>query len=49
MAYPPLIKVSNAHLAQVIYPRDQRTPESLHALQKARSKKAGPIIKTAGI
>jgi hypothetical protein len=36
-------------LAQDLYPRDQRTPESLHAFQKAEIKNAGPIIKTAGI
>ena len=36
-------------LAQVIYPRDQQTPEALHAFQKAEVKKWWPIIKAAGI
>jgi len=36
-------------LAQVIYPRDQQTPEALHAFQKAEVDKWWPIIKAAGI
>jgi tripartite-type tricarboxylate transporter receptor subunit TctC len=36
-------------LAQVIYPRDQQTPEALHAFQKAEMEKWWPIIKAAGI
>jgi len=36
-------------LAQVIYPRDQQTPEALHAFQKAEIEKWWPIIKAAGI
>jgi tripartite-type tricarboxylate transporter receptor subunit TctC len=36
-------------LAQVIYPRDQQTPEALHAFQKAEIDKWWPIIKAAGI
>jgi tripartite-type tricarboxylate transporter receptor subunit TctC len=36
-------------LAQVIYPRDQQTPEALHAFQKAEIDKWWPIIKSAGI
>ncbi len=36
-------------LAQVIYPRDQQTPEGLHAFQKAEMEKWWPIIKAAGI
>ena len=36
-------------LAQAIYPRDQQTPEALHAFQKAEIEKWWPIIKAAGI
>jgi tripartite-type tricarboxylate transporter receptor subunit TctC len=36
-------------LAQVIYPREQQTPEALHAFQKAEIDKWWPIIKAAGI
>jgi tripartite-type tricarboxylate transporter receptor subunit TctC len=36
-------------LAQEIYPPDQRTPEALHAFQKAEIEKWWPIIKSAGI
>ena len=36
-------------LAQVIYPREQQTPEGLHAFQKAEIEKWWPIIKAAGI
>jgi tripartite-type tricarboxylate transporter receptor subunit TctC len=36
-------------LAQVIYPREQQTPEALHAFQKAEIEKWWPIIKAAGI
>src|SRR6202045_1014087 len=36
-------------LAQVIYPREQQTPQALHAFQKAEIEKWGPIIKAAGI
>jgi tripartite-type tricarboxylate transporter receptor subunit TctC len=36
-------------LAQEIYPRDQETPEALHAFQKAEVEKWYPIIKAAGI
>jgi tripartite-type tricarboxylate transporter receptor subunit TctC len=36
-------------LAQEIYPRDQQTPEALHAFQKAEIDKWWPIIKAAGI
>jgi len=36
-------------LAQVIYPRDQQTPEALHTFQKAEMEKWWPIIKAAGI
>jgi tripartite-type tricarboxylate transporter receptor subunit TctC len=36
-------------LAQIIYPRDQQTPEALHAFQKAEIDKWWPIIKAAGI
>jgi tripartite-type tricarboxylate transporter receptor subunit TctC len=37
------------NLSQVIYPRDQQTPEALHAFQKAEIEKWWPIIKAAGI
>ena len=36
-------------LAQDIYPPEQRTPEALHAFQKAEVDKWWPIIKAAGI
>jgi tripartite-type tricarboxylate transporter receptor subunit TctC len=36
-------------LAQEIYPRDQQTPEALHAFQTAEVEKWYPIIKAAGI
>ena len=36
-------------LAQDIYPPEQRTPEALHAFQKAEIEKWWPIIKAAGI
>jgi len=36
-------------LAQDIYPPEQRTPEALHAFQKAEVEKWWPIIKAAGI
>jgi len=36
-------------LAQAIYPREQQTPEALHAFQKAEVDKWWPIIKAAGI
>ena len=36
-------------LAQEIYPPEQRTPEALHAFQKAEIDKWWPIIKAAGI
>ncbi|HEY2530552.1 MAG TPA: tripartite tricarboxylate transporter substrate-binding protein [Xanthobacteraceae bacterium] len=36
-------------LAQVIYPREQQTPQALHAFQRAEIDKWWPIIKAAGI
>jgi tripartite-type tricarboxylate transporter receptor subunit TctC len=36
-------------LAQEIFPRDQQTPQALHAFQKAEIEKWYPIIKAAGI
>jgi tripartite-type tricarboxylate transporter receptor subunit TctC len=36
-------------LAQVIYPREQQTPQALHEFQKAEIEKWWPIIKAAGI
>ena len=38
-----------ADLAQVVYPREQQTPEALYAFQKAEIEKWWPIIKAAGI
>jgi tripartite-type tricarboxylate transporter receptor subunit TctC len=35
--------------AQVIYPRDQQTPQALHDFQKSEIEKWWPIIKAAGI
>jgi len=32
-----------------IFPREQQTPQALHALQKAEIEKWWPIIKEAGI
>ena len=45
----PVTRKKLTDLAQVIYPRDQQTPEALHAFQKAEVEKWWPIIKTAGI
>jgi tripartite-type tricarboxylate transporter receptor subunit TctC len=36
-------------LAQVIYPREQQTPEALYAFQKGEVEKWWPLIKAAGI
>jgi tripartite-type tricarboxylate transporter receptor subunit TctC len=36
-------------LAQDIFPREQQTPEALHAFQKSEIEKWWPIIKSAGI
>ncbi|HEX4408767.1 MAG TPA: tripartite tricarboxylate transporter substrate-binding protein [Xanthobacteraceae bacterium] len=36
-------------LAQVIYPREQQTPEAFRAFQKAEADKWWPIIKAAGV
>ena len=41
----PLVRRRLADLGQEIYPRDQQTPEALHALQQAEIKKWWPIIK----
>jgi len=45
----PVTRKKLTDLAQVIYPRDQQTPEALHAFQKAEVEKWWPIIKAAGI
>jgi tripartite-type tricarboxylate transporter receptor subunit TctC len=45
----PEIRQRLTDLAQVIYPPEMRTPEGLHAFQKAEVEKWYPIIKAAGI
>ena len=41
----PSVRRRLVDLGQEIYPRDQQTPEALHALQQAEIKKWWPIIK----
>lgn len=45
----PATRTRLTDLAQEIYPRDQQTPEALHAFQKSEVEKWWPIIKAAGI
>jgi tripartite-type tricarboxylate transporter receptor subunit TctC len=45
----PMVRARLADLAQEIFPRAQRTPEALGAMQKAEIQKWWPIIKAAGI
>jgi tripartite-type tricarboxylate transporter receptor subunit TctC len=45
----PITRKKLTDLAQDIYPREQQTPEALHAFQKAEIEKWWPIIKAAGI
>jgi tripartite-type tricarboxylate transporter receptor subunit TctC len=45
----PVTRKKLTDVAQVIYPRDQQTPEALHAFQKAEVEKWYPIIKAADI
>ena len=45
----PRVRQRFADLGQQIPPRDQQTPEALHAFQKAEIDKWWPIIKAAGI
>jgi tripartite-type tricarboxylate transporter receptor subunit TctC len=45
----PATRKKLTDLAQTIFPRDQQTPEALHAYQKAEIEKWYPIIKAAGI
>lgn len=43
------VRARLAKLGQEIFPREQQTPEALHAFQKAEIEKWWPIIKDAGI
>jgi len=45
----PTVRARLADLAQEIFPRDQQTPDTLAALQKAEIEKWWPIIKAANI
>jgi tripartite-type tricarboxylate transporter receptor subunit TctC len=45
----PAVRNRFGDLGQEIFPRDQQTPEALHALQKADIEKWWPIIKAANI
>ena len=43
------VRAQLMNLGQEIFPREQQTPEALHAFQKAEIEKWWPIIKAAGI
>jgi tripartite-type tricarboxylate transporter receptor subunit TctC len=45
----PATRKKLTDFAQVIYPRDQQTPQALHDFQKSEIEKWWPIIKAAGI
>ena len=45
----PAVQQRLEKLGQVIFPRDQQTPEALAAYHKAETEKWWPIIKRAGI
>jgi tripartite-type tricarboxylate transporter receptor subunit TctC len=45
----PMVQRRLTDLGQEIFPRDEQTPESLGALQKAEIEKWWPVIKAAGI
>jgi tripartite-type tricarboxylate transporter receptor subunit TctC len=45
----PNVRARLAELGQEIFPREQQTPEALHAFQKAEIEKWWPIIQDAGI
>jgi tripartite-type tricarboxylate transporter receptor subunit TctC len=45
----PNVRARLADLGQEIFPREQQTPEALHAFQKAEIEKWLPIIKAARI
>jgi tripartite-type tricarboxylate transporter receptor subunit TctC len=45
----PGVRTRIAGLGMEIYPRDQRTPEALHAFQKAEIERWWPVIKELGI
>jgi len=45
----PTVRKRLTDMGQEIYPRDQQTPEALHAYQEAEIEKWWPIVKAAGI
>jgi tripartite-type tricarboxylate transporter receptor subunit TctC len=45
----PTVRKRLADIGLEIYPRDQQTPEALHAYQAAEIEKWWPIVKAAGI
>jgi tripartite-type tricarboxylate transporter receptor subunit TctC len=45
----PTVRKRLADIGLEIYPRDQQTPEALHAYQAAEIGKWWPIVKAAGI
>ena len=45
----PTVRQRLAQIGQDIPPREQQSPEALHAYQKAEIEKWWPIIKAAGI
>jgi tripartite-type tricarboxylate transporter receptor subunit TctC len=45
----PAVRQQLADLSQEVYPREQQTPEALHAYHKAEIEKWWPIVKAAGI
>jgi tripartite-type tricarboxylate transporter receptor subunit TctC len=45
----PTVRKRLTDIGQEIFPRDQQTPEALHAFHKAETEKWWTIIKAAGI
>jgi tripartite-type tricarboxylate transporter receptor subunit TctC len=45
----PIVRKRFFDLGQDVFPREQQTPEALHAFQNAEIEKWWPIIKAAGI